>query len=56
MGTKERTTYRAAKHAAKATSFGPSFLKAGILDHRSCGVQKSNYPVSFINEVTCVAQ
>lgn len=34
MGMKERTTYMAAKHAAGATSFVPSFLKIGILDYR----------------------
>jgi hypothetical protein len=33
MGRKERTTYRAAKHAANATSFAPSFLKTGIPYH-----------------------
>ena len=34
MGRNERTTYRAAKQAAKATSLGPSFLKIGTLYDR----------------------
>jgi hypothetical protein len=31
MGRKERTTYKAVKHAVRATSLAASFLVVGIL-------------------------